>query len=116
MISRLRRSLVTFDQQLSSKPLVQNSVGSYCRTCLKATDSENLVEEKRGDVNFCKVLVKCHGAEELGTFEFGSQDWDYENDLKRAMQRRAWFDPFSHDGAVGIPNGGVINDPGDEAA
>jgi hypothetical protein len=110
---RLIRSFVPFDRQIGAKPLVQNAVGAFCRTCLKATDSENLVEESRGDHNWARVLVRCHGAEELGHFEFGSKDWTYELDLKRAMQRRAWFNPFAHNEAVDLQNQGVINDPGD---
>ncbi len=74
-------------------------------TCLKPSDEEQMVEEMR---NAVKVLVRCHGAEELRTFAFEA-DWDYE-DLKRAMQRCAWFDPMSHEGVGGVPNNGVLND------
>lgn len=71
-----------------------------------------MVEERRGDHNFARVLVRCHGAEELRTFEFGSREWDGE-DLKRAMQRCAWFDPTSHSEAAGRPNNSIINEEGD---
>lgn len=95
----MKRSIVTFDEILSGRPLAQNSAGAWCLTCLKQTDSENMVEEHRTAFRqSCKVLVKCHGQEELGTFEFGRPDWDAD-DLKRAMQRRAWFNPHGHETA-----------------
>lgn len=112
MRSSLRRSLTTFDQILSFRPLAVNRCGAFCKTCLKPTDSENLVEEQRGATNYARVLVRCHGSEELGTFEFGSSEWD-EHDLKRAMQRRVWFDPLSHNETAGVANKGVINEEGD---
>lgn len=105
---------MSFDQQIAYKPLVQNRCGAYCMLCNKPSDEEQIVEEKRGNVNMCKVLVRCHGSEELREFEFGSEDWTYEDDLKRAMQRSAWFDPNSHMQTAGIPNRGIINDPEDE--
>lgn len=103
---------MTFDQTIAFRPLAQNRCGAYCMICNKPTDSEQFVEEKRGDHNYARVLVRCHGAEELGEFEFGSSDWD-ESDLKRAMQRRAWFDPMSHMETAGIANNGIVNEEGD---
>lgn len=82
--------------------------------CNRPSDEEQLVEESHGKRgNFARVLVRCHGAEELRTFEFGTEAWD-ETDLKRAMQRCAWFDPMSHNETAGQPNQGVVNDPGEE--
>ena len=109
----LRRSLMTFDQQIGFRPLDANRCGAYCMICNKPTEKEELVEEQRGAVNFARVLVRCHGAEELRTFEFGSSDWDYGLDLKRAMQRCAWFDPMSHNETAGVANNGIINEEGD---
>ncbi len=104
---------MSFDQQIAYRPLAQNRCGAYCMLCNRPSDSEEFVEDSRGERgNFAKVLVKCHGTEELGTFEFGSSDWD-ESDLKSAMQRRAWFDPLSHQETAGTPNNGIINDEGD---
>lgn len=105
----LRRSTMTFDQQISFRPLEANRCGAYCMICNRPTQSESLVDEQRGQKNFARVLVRCHGAEELRTFEFGSSEWD-DTDLKRAMNRCAWFDPMSHNEVAGIPNRGVIND------
>ena len=68
--------------------------GPVCLICQDVVEEESIVEEKRGDHNFCKVLVRCHGDEELCTFEFGSSDWDYR-ELHRRMQAKGWFDPES---------------------
>jgi hypothetical protein len=106
----MRRSIVTFDEMLSGRPLRENSAGAWCLTCLKACDSEQLVEEHRGQRNSAKVLVKCHGSEELGTFEFGSEHWDVHGDLKRAMQRRVWFNPQGHEEAGMTHNKGELKD------
>ncbi len=104
---------MSFDQQIAYRPLAENMCGAYCMLCRRPSDSEEFVEEHRGESgNFAKVLVRCHGTEELGTFEFGSSDWD-ESDLKSAMQRRKWFDPMSHQETAGTPNNGVINEEGD---
>ncbi len=62
-----------------------------------------------GETTFAKVLVKHHGAEELGTFDMGSANWDGQ-DLGSMMRRRNWFDPTRHEGA-GI--GQKIESPGD---
>lgn len=104
----MKRSVVTFDEILSGRPLQQNAAGAWCLTCLKPTDSEQLVEEHRTSFRqSCKVLVKCHGQEEVGTFEFGRSDWD-SDDLKRAMQRRAWFNPHGHEVAGMNHNNGEL--------
>lgn len=55
--------------------------------------SEHLVESMPGDGKvWAKVLVKCHGQEELAKFNMGSADWKWE-DLARVMGRHEWFDP-----------------------
>lgn len=55
--------------------------------------SERLVENLPGDGKpFAKVLVKCHGQEELVTLAMGTEHWNYV-DLKRVMGRHRWFDP-----------------------
>ena len=114
MRAGLRRSIMSFDQQLAYRPLAANRCGAYCMICNKPSDEEMIKEEARGaSRNFCRVLVRCHGAEELRTFEFGSEEWTYEQDLRRAMQRCAWFDPMSHNETAGVANNAVINEPGD---
>lgn len=103
---------MSFDQQISFRPLAANRCGAYCVICNRPTTSEQIVEEQRGDHNFARVLVRCHGAEELGTFEFGTREWN-SDDLKRAMQRRAWFDPNGHNEVAGVPNNAIVNEEGD---
>lgn len=110
-MSSLRRSRIGFMTQLASRPLAQNRCGAYCMTCRRPSDEEILVEEHRGDKrNEAKVLVRCHGAEELGTFEFDSEQWTLEDDLKRGMQRVMWFNPMSHEQVGSISNNGKIED------
>jgi hypothetical protein len=105
----MKRTIVTMDEILGAKPLAVNSAGAWCLTCLKPCDSESLVEEIRsGTRQAAKVLVKCHGAEELGTFDFGAEGWDLHQDLKRAMQRRAWFNPHGHETAGQVFNQGEL--------
>ena len=114
MRASLRRSIMTFDQQLAYRPLDANRCGAYCMICRRPSDEEQLVEEVHSPKrNFARVLVRCHGSEELRTFEFASENWDADTDLKRAMQRCAWFDPLSHNETAGVPNKGIINDDGD---
>lgn len=57
-----------------------------CALCLKTVDQESIVDQNRREV---KVLVRCHGAEELATFELGA-DWTH-HELQRAMSRKRWF-------------------------
>jgi hypothetical protein len=101
------RKIVSFDQQIALRPLAQNALGSFCCVCRGPVDSELIEEEFRGlTKNGVRIRAKCHGKEEIVAFEFGSMDWD-EHDVKRAMQRIAWFHP-SHQEVGGIVNGGRI--------
>lgn len=100
------RLVMGFGELLSSKPLAQNSCGAFCMTCRRPSDSEAIVDQRRGVRNGITVRVRCHGEEEIGIFEFGSSEWD-DTDIKRAMQRRAWFDPAEKLG--NILNGGRIH-------
>lgn len=90
--------------QIVEAPSVESIKGPVCMTCGRIVDSEQLVEgypaepEKgRPGSLFCKVLVKHHGAEELRTFEMGSDNWD-ERDLAQMMRRTNWFDPTKYEG------------------
>lgn len=110
----LARKIVSFAQQIALRPLPQNALGPFCCYCRGPVQSEEIVEEFRGVVkNGIRVRVKCDGPrhpqghrEEVVSFEFGSMDWD-EDDVKRAMQRIAWFHP-SHNEVGGIANKGEI--------
>lgn len=104
---RMRRSTMGFGELLASRPLMANRCGAFCMTCQKPSDSELIVEQHRGAKrNGIVVRVRCHGEEEIGIFEFGSEEWG-DDDVKRAMQRRRWFDPMERLG--NIINGGRIH-------
>lgn len=105
MRQRLLKTAVTFDEQIHGQHRRENFTGAWCLTCLKPVDREELVEFNKGAKNYARVLCGCHGAEELCTFEFGSELWD-ETDLKRAMDKRVWFDPHGTNGV--IASGGVL--------
>lgn len=103
------RKIVSFDEQLSARPLGATSTGAFCYRCRKATDSERIIEERRGLINNGVVIrVSCHGAEEENFFPFGSSEWD-ERDIRRAVQRFVWFNP-SHIEMGAVHNRGRIND------
>jgi hypothetical protein len=57
-----------------------------CAICLKPVDEEHIVDTHDRVV---KVLVRCHGQEELAEFELGTGWSDHE--LKRALSRKRWF-------------------------
>lgn len=63
-------------------------------TCGKVLPQETIVEEGR---TWCKVLARCHGAEELVQFDFGAE-YAYGSDeryevLRRFRMHKNWFDP-----------------------
>ncbi len=60
-----------------------------CATCNRYVDSVNIVEMHK---TTAKVLARHHGAEELATFELGTEDYD-EDDITRALRGHRWFDP-----------------------
>ncbi len=102
MRASLIRSALTLDRQIAA-PVTSKPQGATCLTCLRLVDYEELVEGYPGETPTCKVLVRCHGAEELRTFDMGSTNWD-GRDLKRFMQSAEWFDPTQHNEApVGKP-------------
>lgn len=94
----LRRVNVGQLSGLRAKPQHQKA-GPECILCSHkegrkvVVRSEELVEHLPGDgKTYARVLVKCHGQEELVTFEMGTRDWDFEH-LSRLMGRHRWFDP-----------------------
>ena len=87
-------------------PIVQeNRYGSMCQLCAQVVDSEAIVEgypgeeneqgqvTRQADTEWCRVLVRHHGAEEVRTIEFGSRLWG-PMELSRWMARTRWFDPM----------------------
>ncbi len=94
---------------LVSAPSVQAPLGPVCLLCGRVVDSEELVEGYPGQTTHARVLVKHHGAEELGSFDMGSTNWD-EQDLASMMRRRNWFSPFEQ---AGLGRGILIKNPGE---
>lgn len=77
-------------------PVVMNySKAMRCDLCGVDVDSEEVVEYLAGPTGAkigAKVLVKHHGAEELASFDLGTEHWDHE-DLARATRGHRWFAP-----------------------
>ncbi len=99
MRSSLKRTLLRLDDAIAA-PNTRPARGASCLTCLKLVDREELVEGYPGESETCKVLVKCHGSEELRTFDMGSRNWGGP-ELAQMMARAQWFDPHSHDTPLG---------------
>jgi hypothetical protein len=95
--SSLKRTLLRLDDAIAA-PNTRPARGASCLTCLRLVDVEELVEGYPGESETCRVLVKCHGSEELRTFDMGSRDWDGP-ELGQMMARAQWFDPHSFDSA-----------------
>jgi len=105
--SSLKRSTITLTDQVVA-PRVTTPRGASCMTCGKLVDREELVEGYPGESTFARVVVACHGAEELRTFQFESTNWD-NHDLQQFYNSANFFDPTSHaDAPLGekaqIPN------------
>jgi len=87
---RARRTVVPYLATLlrpnRPAPLAQ------CCICQGPLGSEEIVEGYEGRHDFVKVVGRCHGAEEIATFDMGSREWD-DHELGRALARHKWFDP-----------------------
>lgn len=94
-------------------PVAKSSTGPMCHTCLRVIPYEEIVEQGS---TFVKVLARCHGEEQLETFDFGSVEWDYEM-LRSYRMRQKWFDPelIANQGVEVVP-GKVGTEPGGNAA
>ncbi len=107
-------------------PIAAHARGAICMTCGRLVDEEGI------DLNFsepvdlekgrpatktaAQYLVKHHGAEELRTFDMGSDNWDIA-DVQQMAIRTNWFDPRKHEGlGVGtrIENPGEHDDKNDD--
>lgn len=86
--------------------------GALCLMCNKPVDKEEVVEgyqateAKNGvpqysKLTYCKILVTCHGQEELHTFDMGTTEWE-PYDVQTRMRRRRWFDPEAGHEDAGI--------------
>lgn len=88
----LRKVLVSRYGGLMAPTQVQR-VGPECLTCLKPIPKMELVESLPGDGKpWAKVLMRCHGAEELVKFDMGSREWTAE-ELGKLVNKQRWFDP-----------------------
>lgn len=90
-------------------PNVQAPQGAVCLTCGRLVDFEGVVEGYPQETTWCKYLVKHHGAEELRTFDMGSNNWDID-DAAQMARRTNWLDP-TREGGLGL--GQKIENPGD---
>jgi len=75
------------------RPVEYQRVGPECLTCLKPIPKMELVEHGPGDGKpFARVLMRCHGAEQLVTLDMGSAEWTAE-ELGKLINKQRWFDP-----------------------
>ncbi len=117
----LRRSTLSLEHYIRAG-VKWDVTGPVCDLCNQVVDEESLVEGYPGVENsdgmvmelagqdWCKVLVKHHGQEELRTFQFGGRNWG-PTDLKKAMQRVRWFSPedggHAEEGTLSVQVGGA---------
>lgn len=90
-------------------PRVNAQRGARCLMCHKLVQYEAIVEGYPGQTTFCKYLVRCHGQEELRTYDMGSTEWEWE-DVRSWRDRAHWFDPGSFDAAPLGKDAGNVND------
>jgi hypothetical protein len=79
----------------------EDNLGVWCLTCHKLVDREEVVEGyqfsengKHSKGTFVKVLIKCHGAEELMQWDMGTTEWD-AYDVQTRLKRWRAFDPLA---------------------
>jgi hypothetical protein len=88
----LKRTQLGLLQWLRMPPKVQNQVGTQCATCHRAVDYEAFIEGEPNRTPYVKVLVRCHGQEELRRIDMGTIYWDAERAISM-MRRQTWFEP-----------------------
>lgn len=77
--------------------------GPLCLTCGRVVQQENIVHETR---TTAQVLFRCHGEEELRTYDFDTETWpenatdpdDRYWQLRSFRMRDRLFDPMRHAG------------------
>ena len=94
----LRRVIVSRMSGLR-KRVETGALGPVCKLCSDKEGkpiqipSMQLVESLPGDgKDYARVLMKCHGQEELVEFKMGSVEWDFE-ELRKLVNKQNWFDP-----------------------
>lgn len=88
------RSTLGLREALLAKPGGAVFTGTHaqqCYTCLRDVDREEVVHTSKCGAT---VRMQCHGAEDVVTFDLGTEQWDHE-DLARVMRGRKWFDPMT---------------------
>lgn len=82
------------EQNTLLAPVVpENITGTYCLTCLKSVDSEEVMENLPGcGKPWSRVVARCHGSEQEATLNMGTEYWTKE-DFTKAMRSQRWFDP-----------------------
>lgn len=105
-MSSLIKTSVAFDP--GAHAFKWDQTGPKCLTCIKmdpvsrifkpsVVTAWELVENMPGSgKKFAKMLVKCHGQEQLVTFDMGTEHWSLDEVAKRFQEHR-WFDPHSMD-------------------
>lgn len=84
--------------QFVQAPSVYQPAGPVCMTCGKVVPYEAIVDVGK---TWARVLVRCHGAEELAEFDFGTEHWGYD-ELRAFRMRKSWFDPMAVREGVGV--------------
>lgn len=79
----------------------ESATGPRCEECDHVVRYEEIVEEGK---TYCKVLVRCHGAEELHVHDLGSVEWkenaydpeDRYEQLREQRMTARYFVPTEH--------------------
>lgn len=83
------------------RPVQHYATYPQCKTCLCDIPHVELVEGLPGKTTYARVLVRCHGSEELSQFDFGSVEWDPSEELRKAIRQTVWFDPMKQGETTG---------------
>lgn len=89
----LKRTSLNLYQLVRMRPDVRNvAMGIQCAICQRPVDYEEIVEARPGQTTAVKVLVRCHGAEDLQVLDMGSVHWTPE-DFRTMKNRLVVFRP-----------------------
>jgi hypothetical protein len=89
----LKRTLLNLGTLVRMRPLVANTaLGIHCDICRKPVDYEGIVEARPGESPTVKLLVRCHGAEDLQVLDLGSAHWTPE-EFQSMKNRLVVFKP-----------------------
>lgn len=93
----LRRIHSLYTNQLFKPIQAAAALGPKCLMCGKVVNFEQIVEEA---TTYTKVLIRCHGQEELRTYNYEREYPDFEDplrnrDLTRMRHADTVFDPMA---------------------